>query len=59
MQQNANGLMEPSPLIAALSQAFVKCCRLATSFFSDCESAAVFPPVHVSFFHQPWRWTNV
>lgn len=32
MQQNANGLMEPSPLIAALSQALVNRCKLATTF---------------------------
>lgn len=32
MQQNANGLMEPSPLIAALSQALVNRCMLATTF---------------------------
>lgn len=33
--------MEPSPLIAALSQAFVKCCRLATVLQFWTQSAAV------------------
>lgn len=45
MQQNANGLMEPSPLIAALSQALVKCCRLATTFLDwKCSGFSSSPP---------------
>lgn len=39
MRQNANALMEPSPLIAALSQAFVKCSYFLL-FWTRC--AAVF-----------------
>lgn len=45
MQRNANGLMEPSPLIAALIQALVKCCRLATTFLDwKCSGFSSSPP---------------
>lgn len=45
MQETANGLIEPSPLIAARSQALVKCWRLATTFPDwNCSSFSSSPP---------------